>query len=210
MNAPQDEQKLLERSRHGDLEAFNALVVAYQDRVYNLCLRMLGSVQPAEDAAQEAFISAFRNVAKMRGENVRAWLFRIASNACIDELRRRKRQPHLSLDAPPRGAAGDAPDRRLDVPDAAAGPEQLLLRGELGEALQVELLRLPAGQRLAVVLCDIEGLSYEEIAASMSSSLGTVKSRISRGRARLREALEARPELFGDILRHTERDQIAL
>ncbi len=206
MNAPPDELELIEGSRRGDLEAFNAIVAIYQDRVYNLCLRMLGAVQPAEDATQEAFISAYRNARTMRGDNVRAWLFRIASNACIDELRRRKRQPQLSLDAPSRASAEEA-ERPLDVPDQSAGPEQIALRVEVGEALQVELLLLPADQRLAVVLCDIEGLSYDEIAASMGSSLGTVKSRISRGRARLREALEARPELFGDLIRRTEQSR---
>lgn len=195
-----EESELIERSRRGDLEAFNAIVAAYQDQVYSLCLRMLGSPQAAEDVAQETFISAYRNVARMRGATLRPWLLRVAANACIDELRRRRRQPHVSLDAP---APETEPERRLDVPDPAAGPEQLALRLEVCEALQAELLRLPPDQRLAVILCDVEGLSYEEIAASMASSIGTVKSRISRGRATLREALRARPELFGDLVRHT-------
>ncbi len=204
MSEPLDEPELVERSRRGDLEAFNRIVVAYQDRVYNLCLRMLGSQQAAEDAAQEAFVSAYRNVARMRGPNLRSWLLRIAANACLDELRRRRRRPQVSLDAPLPSAAGGDSERTLDVADSDAGPESLALSGELGEALQAELLGLPPDQRLAVVLCDVEGLSYEEIAVSMGGSVGTVKSRISRGRARLREALRARPELFGDLIRHTE------
>ena len=197
-----DEAQLVERSREGDLEAFNAIVVAYQDRVYNLCLRMLGSPPAAEDAAQEAFLSAYRNVGRMRGANVRSWLLRIASNACIDELRRRRRRPQVSLEAP---SVRDGDDERpLELADPAAGPEQVAVSGEVSEALQAQLQRLPPNQRLAVILCDIEGLSYDEIAVSMASSVGTVKSRISRGRARLREALRARPELFGDVVRHTE------
>ena len=201
MAAPLDEQELVERSRAGDLDAFNSIVVAYQDRVYSLCLRMLGSPQAAEDAAQDAFLSAYRNAGRMRGQNLRAWLFRIAANVCIDEIRRRRRRPQLSLETP----APDSDDARpLDVPDPSAGPESLALRGELGEALQQELLGLPPDQRLAVILCDVEGLSYDEIAATMESTVGTVKSRISRGRARLRESLRARPELFGDLVRHTE------
>ncbi len=200
MTAPPDEANLIERSRGGDLEAFNALVVAYQGPVYSLCLSMLGAQQPAEDVTQETFISAFRNVSHMRGPSVRSWLLRIAANACIDELRRRKRHPQLSLDA-----RRDDDDREVayDVPDSAPGPEQLAVRVELRQALEAELLQLPVDQRLAVVLCDIEGLAYEEIAAAMGTSVGTVKSRISRGRARLRTALEARPELFGDLIRHT-------
>ena len=201
MSASFNEPELIERSQQGDLEAFNAIVVAYQDRVYNLCLRMLGSRQAAEDAAQEAFLSAYRNVRRIRGATVRPWLLRIASNTCIDELRRRKRQPQLSLDVP---APDSEESRPLDVPDRAAGPEQLALSGEVGEALQAELVRLPPDQRAAVVLSDVEGLSYQEIAAVMGGSVGTVKSRISRGRAKLREALRARRELFGDLVRHTE------
>jgi RNA polymerase sigma-70 factor (ECF subfamily) len=198
---PPDEARLIERSRAGDLAAFNDLVALYQDQIYNLCLRMLGSRQPAEDIAQETFISAYRNVRNMRGPSVRSWLLRIAANACIDELRRRKRQPQLSLDAP----RDDNPAAAsYDPPDDAAGPEQLALRGELRQALEAELLKLPDDQRLAIVLCDIEGLAYEEIAATMGSSVGTVKSRISRGRARLREAVSARSELFGDVIRHTK------
>jgi len=202
MMAPTDESELVERSRAGDLEAFNQIVVSYQDLVYNLCLRMLGSRQAAEDVAQDAFLSAFRNMARMRGPTVRAWLLRIASNACIDEIRRRKRQPQLSLDASPEG---EEPGRPIDAPDPAPGPEQMALRLELREALRSELLRLPGDQRLALVLCDVEGLSYEEIAAAMGSSIGTVKSRISRGRARLREGVRARGELFGDLVRSRSR-----
>ena len=199
-----DEQELIERSRQGDLEAFNTIVSAYQQRVYSLCLRMVGSPQAAEDATQEAFISAYKSVGRQRGGSVQSWLFRIASNACIDELRRRKRRPQVSLDM--LAAEGEG-ERALDVPDPQAGPERRALQSEIGEALQAELLRLPADQRLVVTLRDVESLSYEEIAVTINSSVGTVKSRISRGRARLRVALRARPELFGDLVRHTGESQ---
>ncbi len=195
-----DEARLIERSRQGDLEAFNQLVSAYQDQVYNLCLRMLGSQQPAEDVTQETFISAFKSMSKMRGPSVKSWLLRVASNACIDELRRRQRHPQISIDY---RRDSDDTETSFDLPDDVPGPEQLALRQEVRSALQAELQELPAGQRLAVVLCDIEGLAYEEIAAAMGTSVGTVKSRISRGRARLREALQKKPELFGDLIRHT-------
>ncbi len=200
MNAPPDEAKLIELSREGDLQAFNQLVETYQNQVYNLCLRMLGSQQPAEDVTQDAFISAFKNVGKMRGPSVKSWLLRIAANACIDELRRRQRHPQVSIDY---RRDGDETETSFDVPDLTPGPDQLAVREELRHALQLELMDLPPDQRLAVVLCDVEGLAYEEIATAMKTSVGTVKSRISRGRARLREALQNKPELFGDLVRHT-------
>jgi RNA polymerase sigma-70 factor (ECF subfamily) len=200
MAAPLDEAALIERSRAGDLDAFNTLVAAYQDQVYNLCFRMLGSQQAAEDVTQETFISAYKNVHTMRGPSLKSWLLRIASNASIDELRRRQRHPQVSIDAPRDDGENDVV---FELQDSAPGPEQETLSLELRRALEFELGRLPDDQRLAVVLCDIEGLSYEEIASVMGSSVGTVKSRISRGRARLREALQAQPELFGDLVRHT-------
>jgi RNA polymerase sigma factor (sigma-70 family) len=192
------EETLVERSQGGDLAAFNALVEAYQTQVYNLCLRMLGSPQAAEDAAQETFLSAHRHLPRFRGGSFRAWLLRIASNACTDELRRRRRQPHLSLDAP----AGEAA-AALDVPDRAESPEQHALRAELGRHIQTALMELPRDQRLAVILCDLHGLSYEEIAGTIGTSLGTVKSRISRGRTRMRELLLAHRELLPGSLRHS-------
>ena len=200
MTTPPDEATLIELSRQGDLQAFNQLVLAYQDQVYGLCLRMLGAQQPAEDVTQEAFISAYRNVRRMRGPSVKSWLLRIASNACIDELRRRQRRPQISIDY---RRDSDETETSFDVPDSTPGPEQLALRQELRSALQLELLELPPDQRLAIVLCDIEGLAYEEVAEAMGTSVGTVKSRISRGRARLREAIESKPELFGGLIRHT-------
>ena len=195
----EEDLELVERVRQGDLEAFNVIVSTYQQRVYSLCLRMVGSPQAAEDATQDAFISAYKGIGRQRGGSVQSWLFRIAANACIDELRRRKRRPQVSLDMPAADETGSA----FDLPDPEAGPERRALQSEIGAALQAELLRLPADQRLVVTLRDVEGLSYEEIAVTINGSVGTVKSRISRGRARLRVALRARPELFGDLVRHT-------
>ncbi len=178
------EADLIEAACRGDLDAFNALVDLHQRGVFNLCLRMLGNPAAAEDASQEAFISAFRNVRTFRGASFRAWLMRIAANASTDELRRRGRRPVLSLDAPPPGAADP-----IDVADAAAGPETLLLRQEQQEIVQSALMRLPPDQRLAVIMCDLQGFSYDEIAEAMRTSVGTVKSRIARGRDKLRLAL---------------------
>jgi len=176
----QDDGPLLSRARGGDLDAFNALVERYQGLVYNVCLRMLGEAAAAEDAAQETFLSAYRALERFRGGSFRAWLLRIAANLCYDELRRRRRRP-LPLEA---AAAVLAP--------AEQSPHQAYLQGELAAHIQRGLASLPPDQRLALVLRDVQGLSYEEVAQAMRVSLGTVKSRIARGRARLRDYLKAR------------------
>ena len=179
----------LERARRGDIGAYNELVVENQGIVFNVCLRMLGDRTAAEDAAQEAFLSAWRNLGALRGEQFRSWLLRIASNACHDELRRRARRPAASLETSLEEGMPDPSDPE-PLPEAAAlGAE---LRGQIERAL----LHLPEEQRLAVVLCDVQGLEYEEIGRVMRSNVGTVKSRLSRGRARLRELLLAEPELL--------------
>lgn len=178
------EAEHLRRALSGDLDAFNGLVELHQRAVFNLCLRMVGSPAAAEDAAQDAFLAAYRNIRSFRGQSFRAWLMRIAANASTDELRRRARRPALSLDTPPPG--GDAPP---DPPDRAPGPEAEALRAEQHAIVQAALLRLPEDQRLAVVLCDMQGYAYEEIAEATRVSIGTVKSRISRGREKLRVIL---------------------
>jgi RNA polymerase sigma-70 factor (ECF subfamily) len=174
----------LHRALTGDLDAFNALVETHQRSVYNLCLRMVGSPSAAEDAAQDAFLAAYRNIRSFRGQSFRAWLMRIAANASTDELRRRTRRPAVSLDAPPPGS-----DEPPDVADVAAGPETRALQSEQRARVQAALLRLPDDQRLAVVLCDMQGYAYEEIAEATRVSIGTVKSRIARGREKLRALL---------------------
>lgn len=175
------EADLVAAACSGDLDAFNGLVDLHERGVFNLCLRMLGSREAAEDATQDAFLSAFRNAGTFRGASFRAWLMRIAANACTDELRRRVRRPAHSLDAPLPGA-----DDPLDVADDADGPEALVLRTEQQAALNAVLLGLPPDQRMAVIMCDLQGFSYEEIGEAMRASLGTVKSRIARGRQKLR------------------------
>ncbi len=187
--SPGTEADLVLSACEGNLDAFNGLVDLHERGVFNLCLRMLGSREAAEDAAQDAFLAAFRNARDFRGQSFRAWLMRIAANACTDELRRRGRRPAHSLDAPPPGA-----DDPIDVADAAAGPEAQLLQKEQQAALQAALLRLPSDQRMAVIMCDLQGFSYEEIAEAMRSSLGTVKSRIARGREKLRGLLALQRE----------------
>ena len=188
--------------KRGDLAAFNELVERYQTSVFNLCLRMLGAPQPAEDATQEAFISAFRHIEKFRGGMFRSWLLRIASNACYDELRRRKSRPAVSIDEP-----HGEDDRAIDPPSGAPTMEEHAEQMELRGALEAALARLPADQRLALVLCDVQGLDYAEIAVVMQCSLGTVKSRINRARGKMRTLMLERRELLPSRLRHTGGDK---
>jgi RNA polymerase sigma-70 factor (ECF subfamily) len=194
-----DEEWLIERARRGDLEAFNRLVDRYQVAVFNLCLRMLGRRESAEDATQETFLSAYRAISRLQGPHVGAWFLRIAANCSYDELRRRKRRPEASLDG-----LLDDPERPLPLPAGDRGPEEESLRSELRRSIERALISLPVDQRLAVILCDVQGLSYEEIAEVMRSSLGTVKSRVSRGRAKMRDLLRDAREPFPQTLRQEE------
>ncbi len=183
------EDARIQRARDGDLAAFNELVVEYQSLVGNLCLRMLGQPQAAEDAAQEAFVSAWRSIGSFRGDSFRAWLLRIAANLCRDALRRRVRRPSSSLDTALEAGMPEPPD---DEPL----PEESALSSELRGNLEAALAELPQEQRTAIVLCDVEGLDYAEIAVAMKTSLGTVKSRIARARMRMREIMLRQPELL--------------
>ncbi|MBI4302033.1 MAG: sigma-70 family RNA polymerase sigma factor [Chloroflexi bacterium] len=189
--AEEYEPGLIARSKAGDTAAFNQLVEIYQSRVYNLVLRMLGRAEVAEDVTQDTFTAAYKSLHSFRGPNFRAWLLRIASNACRDRLRSQRRHPELSLDA----LLLD-PGNPLHLPDSRETPEEYVLRQELGRNIQEGLASLPPDQRLVVILSDIQGLSYEEIAQITRSPLGTVKSRLSRGREHLARYLASYQELF--------------
>jgi RNA polymerase sigma factor (sigma-70 family) len=185
-----EEAGRIEAARGGDLAAFNWLVLRYQTRVYNLCYRMLSDHDAAADATQEAFISAYKAMGRFKGEQFRTWLFRIATNACLDMLRSRKRKPTTSLDS--FGSDGTEEDiEPLPVADLdpSIDPESSTLRAETVRIIQAGLDALPDDQRIALVLVDVQGLSYDEAASMTSSNLGTVKSRINRARAKMRDYL---------------------
>ena len=181
---PRTDDELAAAAQSGDLAAFNELVRRYERRVYGLCRGMLRSRDAAEDAAQDTMLAAWRGLSGYRGGNFPAWLLRIAGNRCRDELRRRKRRPTSSLDELI-DEHGDA----FSPPDDAPTPEKRALDSETGRALLRALDQLPDGQRQAVILCDVQGMHYEEIAQAAGVSIGTVKSRLSRGRARMRQLL---------------------
>jgi len=176
---------LVRRAQAGELNAFNLLVLRHQDAAYSLALRFLGAPQAAEDVTQEAFIRAYRNIGRFEGDRFRAWLLSIVANAARDELRRQRRRPQQSLDA-----AREDPDRpAIDPPDRGPSPEAGALQGELRGQLEHALRQLPDDWRLVVILIDVHGLSYEEVARTVGVPIGTVKSRLSRARGRLRGLL---------------------
>ena len=178
------EESLVALSRDGDVDAFNRIVDMYQRPMYNLALRMLGDAHAAEDATQDAFVSAFRNIKRFKDGNLKSWLFTIAANRCRDILRARTAHPADSL---------DSEETTLDPPSRTESPEDYAVRREMGRSIQQALAALPHDQRLAVVLIDVQGLAYEEAAEIMGINVGTVKSRLSRGRGRVRDLLREKP-----------------
>lgn len=180
-----DDTQLITDSQRGDVRAFNVLVERYQVRVYNLCYRMLGDPDQAADVSQDSFLSAFRNIRRYRGGSFAAWLMRIATNSCYDQLRIRQRRPSTSMSA----LLDDEDNAPVQFEDPAEGPDDRSLRNELAQEIQRQLDLLDPDQRLAVILSDIQGLSYDEIGGVTGWPIGTVKSRLSRGRSHLRSLL---------------------
>lgn len=189
-----DESALIQAARQGDLEAFNQMVLVYQDRVYTQAYRVMGEHSAAEDAAQEAFISAYRKLHTYRGGSFIAWLLRIATNACYDELRRRKRRPTTPLE--PETDDGETFDSPHWLADSGESPEAALQRTELAEAIQRCLNELAPDFRMAIVLIDIQGLDYNEAATVIEKPLGTIKSRLARARQRMQACLQKSRELL--------------
>jgi RNA polymerase sigma factor (sigma-70 family) len=189
-----DEAAVIRSAQDGDLDSFNCLVLSYQDMVYNQAYRMMGESDPAADAAQDAFILAFRKIKSYRGGSFKAWLLRIVTNVCYDELRRRKRRPTTPLE--PVDDEGDEIESPSWMVDPGELPEDSLERTQLGNAIQRCLSNLPEEFRAVVVLVDLQGMDYTEAAEVMGKPLGTVKSRLARARLRLRECLKGIGELL--------------
>lgn len=195
----------MEAAQRGDLDAFNRLVQRHERAVFNVCLRLLRDPGLAEDAGQDTFLKAWNAIESFRGGLVRPWLLRIATNRSYDMLRAKARRPAQSLDAE---LYESEPEWTTQTP-ATEHPESFAARSELSVQLEKALASLPADQRLAIILADIQGYGYEEIAQIAGVAIGTVKSRISRGRSRLRNELQANEEsreLFERFARHTTSD----
>ena len=184
-----DEEAVVARATAGDRTAFAQLMEHYQSACYGLAWRLLGDADLAADATQDAFVHAYGAIGRFRGGIFRSWMLRITANASYDILRRAQRRPTTTLPDPEAGQA--------ELPDAEApNPVAEAARSELYRQLDLALRQLPEDQRTAVVLCDVYGMDYNKVAEATDSALGTVKSRIHRGRLRLRELLADHRELF--------------
>jgi len=187
-----DEADLISAAQQGKMDAFNDLVLTYQQQVYNLAYRIMSDPASAADATQEAFIAAFRSIGRFRGGSFKSYLMRIVSNRCYDELRRRKRRPATSFED--FGAVDEESNPVLI--NGHEGPEEYTERQEMARMIQTGIETLPPNQRITLVFSDVQGLSYQEIAEAMNVSLGTVKSRLARARGKLRDYLRSEGELL--------------
>ncbi len=181
------ESVLLASAAKGDLEAFNDLVLKYQDLVYNMTRGILGNSDAAQDAAQEAFIHAFQHIDDFRGGSFRCWLLRIATNSCYDVLRTLRRHPTVPL------IPEDGDDNEMDSPrwlaDPRSSPEAETEKDEFLQTLYHRIDELPAVYRTVITLVDLNGLDYDEAAQALGVPIGTVKSRLARARLRIKERL---------------------
>lgn len=183
----EEEKELITAAQRGDLNAFNALIGRYQNLLFGIALRMLNDEDTASDAVQEALISAFSKFRTFRGGSLRSWLARVTVNACYDELRRKRRQREVPLEQ--FNMEGEEVEDLMWMIDPAALPEERYESYELEDAIQCSLNQLTPAYREAVVLVDIEGLSYEEASIAARVPVGTVKSRLARARLQMRSSL---------------------
>lgn len=193
-NATAPEKTLIRAAQRGDLEAFNLLILRYQNLLFGIALRLLNDEDAAADAVQEALISAFRRFDTFRGDSLRSWLARVVVNACYDEIRKKRRQHSVPLEQ--FNADGDEIETSYWLVDPQADPEVQYESSELESAIQKSLHKLPAIYRLVLVLVDVEGLSYEEAASAVGVPVGTVKSRLARARLQMQKSLQTAGELL--------------
>ena len=184
-----EESRLIQRASDGDASAFNTLMGMHERRMYAVALRMCGNPEDAQDCLQEAMLRIYRAISGFKAQSsFSTWVYRVTMNTCLDELRRRRNKPSTSLDG--------LLDAGWSPADGRDTPEQHALRAEARASIQRFIQELPEDMRAAVVLRDVQGLSYDAIAEALDANVGTIKSRISRGREKLREKIQAQAELF--------------
>ena len=191
-----DDKKLIEKAAGGDVEAFEKIIEEYQNIVYSIALRMAGNETDAFDMAQEVFIKLYRNLSKFDGRSkLSTWIYRVASNTCLDELKKRKRIRDNTKSLNEEFETADD-SVVLEIKDTKPLPEEEIENSEIKETLNSAILKLSDQHKEVIILRDIEGFSYEEIADITKNSVGTVKSRLSRARSALRKILKEYGELF--------------
>ncbi|MEG6611909.1 sigma-70 family RNA polymerase sigma factor [Pseudoclostridium thermosuccinogenes] len=194
------EKDLLKKARNGDIEAFEQLIEDYQKRVFNIALRMIGNYDDANELAQEVFIRIFKSIKDFKEESsLSTWIYRITTNVCLDEIRKRKNKNVVSLDEEVKLEEGDL---QRQVEDTRPTPDVIAEKNEVRKLVKDAIMSLPEEQRTVIILRDIQGFSYEEIAKIMKCPEGTVKSRINRSRQILRDRLKPKMELLkGDYVK---------
>ncbi|RCX16524.1 RNA polymerase RpoE-like sigma-24 subunit [Anaerobacterium chartisolvens] len=191
-----NEGLLLEKAKKGDVEAFEQLIAGYQKRVFNIALKMIGNPEDASELAQETFIRVFKSIGKFKEESLfSTWIYRIATNICLDELRKRKGKKEISLDEDIKLENGEV-SRQIE--DTGPSPEAVAERNELRRKVNDAIGLLTEEHRLVIIMRDIQGFSYEEIAKITGCPEGTVKSRINRARQSLKQLLKDRVELLNE------------
>lgn len=197
-----DEKELVQQARQGDSAAFNQLVLTYQQQMFNLSLRILLDEKLAEDVTQEAFLAAFRAFSGFRGGSFRAWMTRIVTNRCYDELRRQKRQPSLPIES--MNEDGDEMDDPPVLKDESDLPEDQLAKSELEIAILNCLKELSIEYRTALLLVDVQGFDYQEASQVIGKPIGTLKSRLARARLAVQDCLQGAWELLPESYRQKE------
>ncbi len=191
-----NEKALLEKAKNGDLDAFEKLIEGYQKKVFNIVYRMIGNPDDASELTQEVFIRVFRSIGSFKEESqFSTWIYKIATNICLDELRKQKKHKVISLDEEIKSDDGEM---KRQIEDDKPQPDIIAERNELKKTVRNAILALPDEYRLVIIMRDIKGLSYEEIARITKCPEGTVKSRINRARKALKAILCSKRELLNE------------
>ncbi|MDQ2085267.1 sigma-70 family RNA polymerase sigma factor [Herbivorax sp. ANBcel31] len=190
------EKELIEQAKSGSIEAFEQLIEKCQKKVFNIAFKMMGNYEDASELAQEAFIKAYKSIKKFKGDSLfSTWIYRITTNVCLDELRKRKNKKVISLDE---YIKYDGEEIKRQVKDESPGPEKVFEKREIKNIMKKCIDSLPIEYKTVVVLRDIQGFSYEEIAKIIKCPEGTVKSRINRARKALKDILKNNKELLNE------------
>ncbi len=189
------ESVLIEKAKNGDVDAFNQLVIIYQTQVYNLACRMMSDTMLADDVTQITFINAFQHMHSYRGGSFRAWLLRIASNNCYDEIRKAKRKPTQDLH-PIVSENGEELEDPVWLTDEGELPEEFIEGKELEAAIQRCIDQLQVKFKATLIMVDVQGMDYQEASQAAGSPIGTIRSRLARARERVQQCLQGFAELL--------------